>query len=151
MEGTDLLRERIMTLTWTEQLSVGNAIIDSEHRNLIGLINSVEHALRSGNEHALLHAFKLLSDCVRFHFMNEEKIAQAASFPVEEHRKAHQYLQKELQYIRDELEAKSGMWSEGAIEHFTRMLGNWMMDHLSGEDMLLKPALLTHPNDFSAA
>ncbi|WP_212785384.1 bacteriohemerythrin [Ferrigenium kumadai] len=145
------MRERIMTLTWTEQLSVGNAIIDSEHRNLIGLINSVEHALRSGNEHALSHAFKLLTDCVRLHFMNEEKIAQAAELPFEQHKQSHQYLQKELQYIRDELEAKSGMWSEGAVEHFTRTLGNWMMDHLSGEDKLLKPALLTLPSDFSAA
>ncbi len=139
-----------MTLTWTEQLSVGNAVIDSEHRNLIGLINSIEHALRSGHEHALLHAFKLLTDCVRLHFMNEEKIAQAADFPVEHHRQAHQYLQRELQYIREELEAKSGMWSEGSVEHFTRMLGDWMMDHLSGEDKLLKPALLTLPYDFTA-
>ncbi|HXU92066.1 MAG TPA: bacteriohemerythrin [Gallionella sp.] len=140
-----------MTLTWTEQLSVGNAAIDSEHRSLIGMINSVEGALRTGNEHALSHAFKRLTDCARFHFMNEEKIAQAADFPLEQHKRAHRYLERELQYIRDELEAKSGMWSEGAVEHFTRMLGNWMMDHISDEDKLLKPALQTLPYDFTAA
>jgi hemerythrin len=140
-----------MTLIWSEQLSVGNAVIDFEHRNLIGMINSVEHALRSGDEHALLHAFKLLTDYVRLHFMNEEKIAQAAEFPVEHHQQTHRYLEKELQYIREELEAKSGMWSEGAVDHFTRMLGNWMMDHVSGEDRLLKPALQARPYDFTAA
>lgn len=140
-----------MALTWTEQLSVGNATLDSEHQNLIGMINSVEHALRTGNETALLRAFKLLTDCARLHFMNEEKIVQAAEFPVEYHKRTHQYLQKELQYIREELEAKSGMWSEGAVEHFSRMLGSWLMDHLSMDDELLKSALQARPYDFTAA
>ncbi len=140
-----------MALTWTEQLSVGNATLDSEHQNLIGMINSVEHALRTGNETALSRAFKLLTDCVRLHFMNEEKIAQAVEFPVEHHKRTHQYLLKELQYIREELEAKSGMWSEGAVEHFSRILGNWLMDHLSREDVLLKPVLQSRSYDFTAA
>lgn len=139
-----------MALTWTEQLSVGNASIDSEHRNLIGMVNSIEHALRAGNQHALLHAFKLLTDCTRLHFMNEEKIAQAAEFPVEQHKQAHRYLQRELQYFREELEAKGGMWSPGAVDHFSRMLGNWLMDHLSKEDELLKPVLLARPYDFTS-
>lgn len=138
-----------MTLTWTEQLSVGNAVIDSEHRNLIGMINSVEHALRTGNEHALLHAFQLLADCTRLHFTSEERIAQAAGLPFDHHKQAHRHLQKELQYLREEVEAKSGMWSDGAVEHFARMLGSWMMDHLLGEDMLMKPALQNRPCDFS--
>lgn len=139
-----------MALTWTEQLSVGNASIDSEHRNLIGMVNSIEQALRAGNQHALLHTFKLLTDCTRLHFMNEEKIAQAAEFPVEQHKQAHRYLQKELQYLREELEAKGGMWSPGAADHFSRMLGNWLMDHLSKEDVLLKPVLLARPYDFTS-
>lgn len=137
-----------MTLTWTEQLSVGNASIDSEHRNLIGMVNSIEQALRTGNQHALSRAFKLLTDCARLHFLNEEKIAQAAEFPVEQHKQAHRYLQRELQLLREELEAKGGMWSPGAVDHFSLMLGNWLMDHLSKEDELLKHALQARPYDF---
>jgi hemerythrin-like metal-binding protein len=146
---SDLLRERIMTLEWTEQLSVGNALIDSEHRNLIGMINSIEHALRSGNQLDLQRTFKLLADCVRVHFLNEERVAKAAEFPVEHHKRIHEYLQRELQYLREELEAKSGMWSQGAVEHFSRMLGNWLLDHITGEDMQLKSALQVLPYDFS--
>lgn len=140
-----------MALEWTERLSVGNALIDSEHENLIDMINSVEHALRAGNQPALLSAFKQLADGVRLHFMNEEKIAQAIRFPFDHHHGTHQYLQKELQYMREELESKSGMWSEGAVEHFSRMLGNWIMDHIVGEDMLLKPALQGCPYNFAPA
>lgn len=140
-----------MALEWTERLSVGNALIDSEHENLIGMINSVEHALRGGNQPALLSSFKQLADGVRLHFTNEEKIAQAIRFPFDHHHRRHQYLQKELQYMREELEAKSGMWSDGAVEHFSRMLGDWMMDHIEGEDMLLKPALQGRPYNFAPA
>lgn len=140
-----------MTLTWTAQMSVGNAAIDSEHRGLISMINNVEKALRGGNHHALLHSFKLLTDSVRLHFLNEEKIAQAAEFPIEQHQRIHLHLQKELQYLREELEAKGGMWSQGAVEHFSRMLRSWLMDHLSKEDELLKAALQARPYDFTAA
>lgn len=140
-----------MTLIWTEQMSVGNATIDSEHRNLIGMINNIERALRAGNQHALLHAFKLLTDSVRLHFLNEEKIAQAAEFPVERHRQVHLHLQKELQYFREELEAKGGLWSQGAVDHFSRMLRSWLLDHISKEDDLLKSALQARPYDFTAA
>ncbi len=140
-----------MALEWTEQLSVGNALIDTEHENLIDMINSVEHALRAGDQPALLSSFKRLADGVRLHFMTEEKIAQAIRFPFDHHHGAHQYLQKELQYMREELEAKSGMWSEGAVEHFSRMLGSWMMDHIAGEDMMLKPALQACSYDFAPA
>lgn len=140
-----------MTLEWTEQLSVGNALIDSEHKNLIGMINSVENALRAGNQIDLKRTFKLLTDCVRVHFANEEKIAQSIEFPVEHHKQLHEYLQRELQYLREELEAKSGLWSEGAVEHFSRMLGSWIMDHISGEDMQLKSMLQKQPYNFAPA
>lgn len=137
-----------MGLAWTEQLSVGNSMIDSDHKELITLVNNVEHALRTGNRFALSLAFKKLWGGSRAHFMNEEKIAQALDFPVDKHRLTHRYLQDELQYIRDELEDKCGVWSEGAIEHFTRFLGDWLIEHITGEDVQMKTALKTYPYDF---
>lgn len=138
-----------MALAWTEQLSVGNALIDSEHKKMIGMVNTIEEALRAGNQPALSSTLRRLAECVRQHFVNEESIAQAAEFPLDHHKGVHEYLQRELQYLRDELEAKSGLWSDGAVEHFSRMLGNWILDHIAGEDMQLKPVLLKLPYDFS--
>ena len=34
-----------MALIWTKQLSVGNATLDSENKNLIGMVNSIEYAV----------------------------------------------------------------------------------------------------------
>lgn len=140
-----------MSLAWTEQWSVGNSMIDSDHKNLVDLVNNVEHALRMGNRLALSLAFKQLWNDVEVHCMNEERIAQAVNFPLDNHKRTHQYLRDELQYIRDELEDKCGVWSEGAIEHFTRFLGDWLIEHVTGEDVQMKPVLQMHPYDFIPA
>ena len=39
----------MMEFVWTKQLSIGNAVIDSDHKNLIALINGIERAIRAKN------------------------------------------------------------------------------------------------------
>ena len=138
-----------MELTWTKKLSVGNEVIDSEHRNLISLANDVIHAIGTRNCLALAQAFELLEGWLRTHFANEEKIAQAINFDFSSHKPAKQYLLKELQHMRDELAAKNGMWSDGAVAHFARSLEKWMFDdHFIGLDMPMKPALQAYGYKF---
>lgn len=137
-----------MALIWTRKLSVGNATLDSEHKNLIGIVNSLEYAIETRDSAALLRAFKLLKDCAQVHFANEEKFAQAIDFPFAEHKLEHRHLQKELQQTGDELEVGSGRWPEYVMDHYPQFLRDWLVGHITGEDMLMKPALQTHPYDF---
>lgn len=137
-----------MALIWTRQLSIGNAMLDSEHKSLFGIVNSMEYAIETRDGAALLRAFKLLMDCAHAHFMNEEWFAQATNFPFEQHKLAHQHLQKELQHTKHELDTKSGTWSEYAMEHYPQFLREWLIEHITKEDMLMKPALQTYPYDF---
>ena len=138
-----------MDMVWTERLSVGNEVIDSEHRNLISLANDVIRAIKTRDSSGLVQAFEQLVHWLGLHFANEEKIARAIKFDFSKHKPAHQYSLKELQYLRDELIAKDGMWSDSAVDHFTRYLKNWMIDgHIVKLDMQMKPALQSHPYDF---
>lgn len=138
-----------MGLAWTNQLSVGNAIIDSEHQVLLGMVNEVERAIRKSDSLALSQAFKLLENWLRIHFENEEKIAQAIDFPFDRHKLAQQFSLKELHCMRDELESKGGLWSERAIEHYSQFLESWIIDeHIIKFDLLMKSALQKHPYDF---
>lgn len=137
-----------MKLQWSDSLSIGNAMIDSDHRNLLGMMSTVEHALRSGDGPILSQAFQRLIVCVGIHFANEERLAQAIDLPLDNHRRLNQYLQQELEHMRIELEAKRGIWSEGAIEHFAHSLRNWMAAHIGRDERLLKSALATQPYDF---
>lgn len=137
-----------MSLEWTEQLSVGNEMIDSDHKKLIDMVSRVERAMRTEDSFALPKALEQLNHHLCIHFGNEVKIAQAVKFPFDEHQLAHHYLQKEFQHIRDELEAKSGILCESAVEHFTCFLRRLLIDHIYKEGILMKPVLQTYPYDF---
>ena len=137
-----------MGLEWGEQLSVGNAMIDSEHQDLIVVVNSVEHAIRARDSFALSQAFKLLEDRMRIHFTNEEKIARAVNFPFTNNKLEHHNILKLLQHMRDELEAKNGILSEVATEHFSHFLSDLITEHILREDMQMKSVLQTYPYDF---
>jgi hemerythrin-like metal-binding protein len=131
-----------MKLAWTEQLSVGNAVIDSDHRNLINMVNDVTHAIGARNCHALAQAFEQLENWLHVHFANEEHITRSIKFDFSKHRPAQQYSLKELQHLRSELMAKDGLWSDGAVAHFAHFLKNWMIDsHITKLDMQMKPVL----------
>ncbi len=137
-----------MGLVWSEQLSIGNAAIDSEHKNLLKMINNVEHAIRARDGDALLQAFKSLEEGVLAHFTSEEKLARAINFPFSQNKPEHQYVQQEFRHIRDELVDQHGIWSESAAEYYSHFLSEWMIGHILGEDMQMKPLLQNYPYDF---
>lgn len=137
-----------MEMAWSGSLNIGNATIDSEHRNLMKIINDVESVIRAKDSSALPQLFMLLEDCVNTHFADEEKIAQAIGFDFTHNRLEHQYVQNELRHMRDELLAKDGLWSESAAEHYSYFLGEWMVQHIIQEDMQMKPLLETYPYNF---
>ncbi len=137
-----------MALIWTRQLSVGNATLDSGNKSLIGMVNSIEYAIKTMDCPALLRALKLFMNCAQVHFTNEERFAQAMNFPFDQHRLAHQHLRNELQHTRNQLEARSGIWPEYVMEYYPQFLREWLIKHITKEDMLMKPALQTYPYGF---
>lgn len=137
--------------TWTDDLSVGNAAIDTDHKKLIVMVNGVEAMIRARDSFALPQALEQLEHHLYAHFVREEKIAQAVNFSFGKNKIEHEYVLKEFQHMKDELIAKEGIWSNGAAEHYSHFLSDWIRDHVLNEDMLLKPVLQTYPYDFYPA
>ena len=137
-----------MSLIWTELLSVGNAMLDLEHKIMIDIVNDIGGAFKSGDGASLAQALERLETYSSMHFANEERLARAVNIPIEKHKHEHLYLQQELQYIKDQLLGMGGIWSDGAARHFTNFLGNWVVEHITAQDMLMKPVLVTYPSDF---
>jgi len=130
-----------MKLVWTKELSAGNAVIDSDHKNLIALINGIEHAIRARDYSVISQAFELLEGWLCAHFANEEKIARAVKFDFSKHKHAQQYSLRELQYLRNELVGKKDIWSESALKPYPHFLRRWMTEHIIKVDMPMKPML----------
>ena len=132
-----------MKLIWTKQLSVGNAVIDSDHKNLIAIINDIKRVIGTKDHSAISQAFEFLEGWLCVHFKNEEKIALAAYLDFSKYKQAQHYSLKELQHLRDELVAKQGIWSESATRHYSDFLMRWMNEHINKVDMPMKPRLQT--------
>ena len=107
-----------METAWTNQLSVGNAMIDSEHQNLIVMIDRIESMIRAKDAASLPQELEQFERYLCVHFINEEKLAQAVSFPFEKNKQEHQFVLKEFQRMKDELLAKKGAWTDDAAKHY---------------------------------
>jgi len=137
-----------MGVTWEDDLSVGNAVIDSDHKNLLVIVNRVEHDIRTKDRTAFSKSFALLDTYMQIHFRNEEKIAEAVNFPFNQNKIEHMQILSEMNRIKDILESTNGAWPEHMVEKYSHYLSDWMSNHIINEDMLLKPVLKNYPYDF---
>jgi len=90
---------------WDEKLSVGNEEIDTHHKKLIQLFNEVGTLIDAKEETPLYSTIKVLSELnlyTIFHFRKEEKLMEAAHYPLlEEHKKLHDNFIKKVQELKD--------------------------------------------------
>jgi len=91
-----------MTVMWRPQMSVGNPLIDAEHKYLICLINTVELALgQHHHEQVVRQAIEQLVEYTREHFAHEEKLQLKVQFPgYAEHKREHQQLMERVEATR---------------------------------------------------
>ena len=139
----------MMRLEWAKQLSVGNAIIDSDHQKLITMINCAEDMIKKKDNFAMSLAFTQIEHYLHVHFVNEEMFAQALNFPFALHKLGHQNMRTAIDLTKHELK-KNGIeiTPKFVMEHYAQFLRNWLIKHITEEDMLMKPVLQTRPYDF---
>lgn len=131
-----------MPLLWREQLSVGNNVIDEDHRYLIEIINQVEKSLAAKSRSELVKELDNLARYSLLHFEREERIAKAVGYAQVDHlSSSHESLMKNLDKVRVEFDAAGQEWSTEAAEHFTKFLRGWLIEHVIKEDLLMKPVL----------
>lgn len=138
-----------MSLLWCDQFSVGNNVIDSDHKYLIETINRVEQSVGRKNRCELAAAFDALKQYSRAHFDREEKIAIAIGYKQVPHlNQSHQNLLIQLDQLRGETDALGLEWPSDAADHFTSFLRDWLINHVIREDQLMKPILQTYSPNF---
>lgn len=137
-----------MPIQWRKQMSVGNLILDLDHRYLLSLINQVEYALRHPDEHENLKlAFEQLQECAREHSAREEHLQLRIQHRgYMQHKLAHQALLDRLDGI------SKRVFSESDLERLreqrteiTQLLRDWLLDHVLKEDMKMKSELESLP------
>lgn len=135
-----------MSLEWREQLSVGNNVIDADHKHLIGIINRVEKSLAAKDFEDMRLSLNSLSQYSKTHFAAEEKIARAVGYPnIPSLHESHQALFEKLDQFNQQLAQE---WTPTLVESFTKLLRDWLVNHVIKEDLLMKPFLTKWSPEF---
>lgn len=139
-----------MAIAWREQLSVGNNIIDEDHKYLIEIINKVEVCLAKKDMSALKAELKRLHDYSLLHFDREEKIAIAVGYEQTPGlQQSHQSLIEKLGKMESEFISSENTLSPELTKGFAEFLRNWLIDHVIKEDLLMKPTLQKYSPAFA--
>ncbi len=140
-----------MTVFWRDQLSLGNELIDIEHRYLICLVNTVTHSLAHPDDSLddLKYAVEQLVDYTKKHFAHEEKIQLKIQYAgYADHKASHQKLMEKIAEVQKEVKAvEEPSDLEGKGDEIAELLRTWLLDHVIKEDMKLKPLLARYPKN----
>jgi hemerythrin len=126
---------------WRDCYSVGNAIIDQQHKKMLLLCAESEKCLESAGPESCEKFHDLLNEmavCAREHFAKEEELLLARHYPMlAEHAEEHERFQTALvdflfSAVHGELD-KTGVF---------RFLSEWWIHHILVSDLDCKPYLI---------
>lgn len=123
-------------LNWESSYSVGVPRLDSQHQQLVQLLNELHSAMMAGAANAALSGilFRLIS-YTKTHFAEEEAHMRAIRFPgLAEHKNQHDRLTAEVGKLAADLQAGKVALSMNVMN----FMKNWLKNHILGADQEYK-------------
>ena len=133
-------------IEWSEALSIGNAAIDNDHKAFIELARLLRGLEKDNDSYAIIveSMLLMLEEYIAGHFLREEKAMKAVNFRhFPQHHHDHNTFRNNIAGIIKSY--RDGVQS--AIDNLHDTLTSWLMDHISYEDMKLKPCLQDYAVD----
>jgi hemerythrin-like metal-binding protein len=122
---------------WTETMSVGVDLFDSDHKALIGLINRLHESLEGDEPAPLGEIFDTLIAYAELHFAREEKGLEACRYPeIEIHRDQHAGFTDRIYRARERYPGGSDPARTGELLDYLKL---WLNHHILIQDMAYKP------------
>lgn len=123
-----------MAYIFTKDLETGNALIDSEHRQLFDAVNQLLAACAAGKGRAGLEStMKFLQDYTAKHFGDEEKLQIQSQYPdYVNHKRYHDDFKRVVAGICAKL-AKEGP-TVALVGEVNSAIGGWLVNHIKKED-----------------
>ncbi|HAK59308.1 MAG TPA: hemerythrin [Nitrospiraceae bacterium] len=124
-------------MEWTQDLAVGVADIDEQHRELFRRINNLLVAIKEQRcKEEVDSTIAFLEDYARTHFGDEERNMESAGYAdLAEHRKRHATYLANLAEIKREASAPRvrGVSYELSVDT-NKMVVDWIVDHIMKVD-----------------
>ena len=115
---------------WTRELETGIPEIDEQHKLIIGYINKVNDAAKSGNQEELEEVLEGLLEFTITHFELEEELMEKAGYPfLKAHAMMHETLMKRLADLR-----MRAINKENVAEELQAFLESYLSNHVMNSD-----------------
>lgn len=126
-----------MALKWTEELSVGYGLIDSQHKELFVRYNSLLDACKEGKgRDSITPVLEFMVEYVTKHFDEEERFMEKYDFPEKnQHIEEHRELYKHVNDVHKELQERGA--SVAVITSINHTMFNWLLRHVKQTDRKL--------------
>ena len=136
-------------LRWRDSLALGVPVIDNDHKRLFELLNRVRFLEFAGDDSgAVTDALSELLLYTQTHFRREEKLMQLGNYPgFEGHRRAHRKFTERVAEISAGFRANAKSFR---VHDVYTTLADWLVDHVLGTDMQIKP-YVAHLQEAQAA
>lgn len=123
-------------MKWTDDMSIGHAVIDAQHRELIECIGELEMATVEHRTLLAVYCITRLKHFFRDHFRAEEAVMRECGFPkLQEHIKEHEAFRAKL------LNLQINSVHLDVTSEIVEFLGNWLIDHAKNSDREFVPYL----------
>lgn len=119
---------------WTPDISVGNDIIDSQHKKLLAQVNKIIKAMTFDSESIeLKEVIGFFDEYINEHFSYEEEYMKEINYPhTEEHKIKHQDFINN--YIKFKDKFNHNLEKEKIILDIENYIGKWWIEHIGKED-----------------
>ena len=128
----------MMKIEFDNSLVTGNAMIDEQHKELIGKIDKLVACCEEGG--GKVEAIKMLdylSDYTDFHFGEEEKLQEEVSYPaIEGHKAKHAEFKKSVEELHEMLVEEEGP-TDAFVAAVQKNVVDWLFDHIKNMDQAL--------------
>lgn len=123
-------------IEWNDSLSVGVSVFDKEHKQLISLVNKLNHALAAGSAKKTMEdILKSLVNYTKIHFKHEEEYMTLYDYPeYSKHKQEHDALTSQVMDFAQRYESGKASFSLELMN----FLKDWLVKHIMGSDMQYK-------------
>ena len=126
-----------MAYVFTPDLETKNALIDSEHKQLIKAINDLLEACSKGQGRAqVAQTAKFVYDYTSKHFADEERLQLQYKYPdYPNHKRYHEAFKESILDIMKKLDQQGA--TVAMVSEINLTLAGWLTNHIKREDKKL--------------
>ncbi len=128
-------------IQWTDEYSVGEPLMDSQHQKWIGYVDELERAIQDQrNRQEQEEILDNLVIYMRYHFASEERMMRRLGFEeLEDHSQVHARMARQVREMQAEILAGTRELSDELLE----TLKSWLVEHIMRDDQQYA-ALIAH-------